>query len=145
MHVLRNGLVALGVVIGMAGALVVSAPAAWAGGNSGSASGTFIDFSGSFPGTVPANCPPVLGTDDLGLYFISGNANKSGGTIEGDAYYVDVTQGYVPLYLGHATLWGDNKGFTATFHGSNDSGQTIDFHMTGNPRSLQQVANMACS
>ena len=131
--------------IGMGGAVFVSAPAAWAGGNSGSATGTFIDFGGSFPGTVPANCPPQLGTDDLGLYFISGNANKSGGTIEGDAYYVDVTQGYVPLYLGHATLWGDNKGFTATFHGSNDSGQTIDFHMTGNPRSLQQLDNMACS
>jgi hypothetical protein len=131
--------------IGMAGAVVVSAPAAWAAGNGGSATGTFIDFNGSFPGTVPANCPAVLGTDDLGLYFISGNANISFGTIEGDAYYVDVTEGDVPLYLGQATLWGNDKAFTATFHGSNDAGQTIDFHMTGNPRSLQQVANMACS
>ena len=130
--------------IGMAGAAVVSAPAAWAGGNSGSATGTFIDFGGSFPGTVPANCPAVLGTDDLGLVFISGNTNKSFGTIEGDAYYVDVTE-RIPLYLGHATVRGNDKGFTATFHGSNDSGQTIDFHMTGNPRSLQQLDNMACS
>jgi hypothetical protein len=74
--------------------------------------------------------------------FISGNTNKSFGTIEGDAYYVDVT---VPLFLGHATLWGDAKGFTATFHGSNGAGLTIEPHMTGNPRSLQQVANMTCS
>jgi hypothetical protein len=128
----------------MAGAVFVSAPAAWAGGNSGSGTGTFIDFGGSFPGTVPANCPAVLGTDDLGLYFISGNTNKSFGTIEGDAYYVDVTEGNVPLYLGRATTHGNNKGFTATFHGSNDAGQTIDLHMTGNPGSLQQVANTAC-
>ena len=131
--------------LGVIGSLGVSAPRAWATGNNGSATGTFIDFNGSFPGTVLANCPAVLGTDDLGLYFISGNVNQSFGTIEGDAYYVDVTEGYVPLYLGHATLWGDNKGFTATFHGSNDVGRTIDFHMTGNPRSLQQVANMRCS
>jgi hypothetical protein len=129
----------------MAGAVLVSAPNAWAAGNSGSATGTFIDFMGSFPGTVPANCPAVLNTDDLGLYFISGNANKSG-TVEGDAYYVDVTTKQ-PLYVGHATLWGDNKGFTATFHGSSldDAAQTIDFHMVGNPRSLQQLDNMACS
>jgi hypothetical protein len=131
--------------IGILGPVTLSAPAAWAGGNSGSAAGTFIDFNGSFPGAVPANCPAVLGTDDLGLFFISGNVNKSFGTVEGDAYYVDVTEDFVPMYLGHATLWGDNKGFTATFHGSNDAGQTIDFHMTGNPRSLQQVDNMACS
>ncbi len=138
-------LACLAASIGIVGASVVSAPAAWAGGNSGSATGIFIDFGGSFPGTVPANCPAVLSTDDLGLYFISGNANHSFGTEEGDAYYVDVTEGYVPLYLGHATLWGNAKAFTATFHGSNDAGQTIDFHMTGGPRSLQQVANMACS
>ena len=133
--------------IGMVGVAVAAAPAAWAGGNSGSATGTFIDFMGSFPGAVPANCPAVLRTDDLGLYFISGNANKTGGTIEGSAYYVDIspTNGYVPLYLGHATLWGDNKGFTATFHGSNEAGQTIEFHMVGNPRSLQQLDNMTCS
>jgi len=136
----------LAAAIGMAGAVFVSVPAAWAAGNSGSATGTFIDFMGSFPGTVPANCPAALNTDDLGLYFIAGNANKSGGTVEGDAYYVDVTTKQ-PLYVGHATLWGDNKGFTATFHGSslNDPGQTIDFHMVGNPRSLQQLDHMACS
>ena len=136
----------LAAAIGMAGAVFVFAPAAWAAGNSGSAAGTFIDFMGSFPGTVPASCPAVLNTDDLGLYFISGNANKSGGTVEGDAYYVDVTT-QQPLYLGHATLWGDNKGFTATFHGAgvNDPAQTIDFHMVGNPRSLQQLDIMACS
>jgi hypothetical protein len=57
----------LAATIGMAGAVLVSAPAAWAGGNTGSATGTFIDFMGSFPGTVPADCPAVLGTDDLGL------------------------------------------------------------------------------
>jgi len=131
--------------LGVAGGLGVSAPMAWAAGNSGSGAGSFIDFRGSFPGTVPANCPPQLATDDLGLYFVSGNTNKSGGTIEGEAYYVDVTEGYVPLALGHATVWGDSKGFTATFHGSSDAKQTIDFHMTGNPRSLQQVANMRCS
>ena len=136
----------LAAAIGMAGAVFVSVPAAWAAGNSGSATGTFIDFMGSFPGTVPANCPAALNTDDLGLYFIAGNANKSGGTVEGDAYYVDVTTKQ-PLYVGHATLWGDNKGFTATFHGAgvNDPAQTIDFHMVGNPRSLQQLDIMACS
>jgi hypothetical protein len=130
----------------MASAVFVSAPAAWAVGNSGSAAGTFIDFMGSFPGTVPANCPAVLSTDDLGLYFLSGNANKSGATVEGDAYYVDVTT-QQPLYLGRATLWGDSKGFTATFHGSslNDPGKTIHFHMVGNPRSLQQLDTMVCS
>jgi hypothetical protein len=132
--------------IGLAGAVLVSAPAASAAGNSGSATGTFIDFMGSFPGTVPANCPAVLGADDLGLYFLSGNANRPGGTVEGDAYYVDVTTKQA-LYVGHATIWGDNKGFTATFHGSSldNPGQTIYFHMVGNPRSLQQLDNMACS
>ena len=132
--------------LGVIGSLGVSAPRAWATGNNGSATGTFIDFNGSFPGTVPANCPAALNTDDLGLYFIAGNANKSGGTVEGDAYYVDVTTKQ-PLYVGHATLWGDNKGFTATFHGAgvNDPAQTIDFHMVGNPRSLQQLDIMACS
>jgi hypothetical protein len=129
----------------MAGAVMVSAPAASAAGNAGSGTGTFIDFMGSFPGTVPANCPAVLATDDLGLYFVSGNTNKTFATVEGDAYYVDITQNDTPLYLGHATVWGDNKGFTATFHGSNPAGQTIDWHMTGNPRSLQQLDNMRCS
>jgi hypothetical protein len=131
----------------MAGAVAVLPPTAWAESNSGSAAGTFIDFMGSFPGIVPANCPAVLGTDDLGLYFISGNANRAGRTIEGDAYYVDLnpTEGPVPLFLGHATLSGNGKGFTATFHGSNEAGQTIEFHMTGNPRSLQQLDNMTCS
>lgn len=131
--------------MGMVSALAVCAPPAWAAGNSGSAAGTFIDFGGSFPGAVPANCPAMLGTDDLGLYFVSGNTNESAATIEGDAYYVDVTEGYAPLYLGFATVWGNDKAFTATFHGTNPAGQTIDFHMTGNPRSLQQLDNMACA
>jgi hypothetical protein len=149
-------LACLAASLGVVGGLGVSAPTAWAAGNSGSATYTFIDFMGSFPGTVPANCPAILQTnDDLGLYFISGNENEPDGnkTIEGDAYYValDPTEGPVPVALGHATKWGDNKGFTVTFQGSTtfpgsaDPGQTIYFHMTGNPRSLQQVANMTCS
>jgi len=144
-------LACLATSLGVVGSLGVSAPTAWAAGNSGSAAGTFIDFAGTFPGTVPEACPPILRTaDDLGLLFISGNTNSVDGnrTVEGDSYYAAHTSdGWVPVALGHATKWGNDKAFTVTFQGSNlnDAGQTIDFHMTGNPRSLQQVDNMQCS
>lgn len=134
--------------LGLLGGVTASGPAAWAAGNSGSASGIFIDFGGSFPGIVPANCPPAIATDDLGLFFVSGNTNSTdgNGTVEGDAYYVALTgDGPLLLALGHATKWGNDKAFTVTFDGISDAGQTIDFHMTGNPRSLQQVGNMTCS
>ncbi|HEY2428287.1 MAG TPA: hypothetical protein VGI06_05120 [Acidimicrobiales bacterium] len=131
------------------GGLSVSTPAAWAAGNSGSATGTFIDFGGSFPGIVPDNCPAILHTtDDLGLFFISGNTNQPGGnTVEGYAAYValDPVLGPVVVAIGHAATWGDQKGFTATFVGATESGQTLDFHMVGNTRSLQQLDTMRCS
>jgi hypothetical protein len=135
--------------LGVVGSLGVSAPAAWAAGNSGSATGTFIDFGGSFPGIVPANCPAILHTDaDLGLFFISGTTNQQGAaqTVEGDAYYVALTAGGpVIVALGHAAKWGNDKAFSVTFQGSSETGQTIDFHMVGNPLSLQLVDNMQCS
>ena len=142
-------LACLATSLGVVSFLAISAPAAWAAGNSGSADNTFIDFMGSFPGTVPGNCPAILHTtDDLGLYFISGNTNRPGGnTVEGYAAYVafDPVLGPVVVALGHAATWGNQKGFTATFVGATESGQTLDFHMVGNQRSLQQLDNMACS
>jgi hypothetical protein len=129
--------------IGMAGAVVVSVPAAWAGGNSGSATGVSFSFGGTFPGTVPPNCSPQSGTDIFGYSFVSGNANKSGGTIEGNAILWDFTTNESTGYLGHATFWGNQKGFTTTYHGSNGA-QTIDFHITVNVHGIQ-VANLTCS
>ena len=135
--------------LGVVATLGISVPSAWASGNNGSADNTFIDFNGSFPGTVPGNCPAILQTtDDLGLFFISGNTNQpNGNTVEGYAAYIalDPVLGPVVVALGHAATWGNDKGFTATFVGTTPTGQTLDFHMVGNQRSLQQLDTMECS
>ncbi|MBV9661545.1 MAG: hypothetical protein JO337_10340, partial [Acidimicrobiales bacterium] len=72
------------------GGLGVFTPAAFAAGSSGSAAGQFIPL-GPFPGTPGPGCPADITTDIFGLAFVSGNANKSGETIEGDAYLADLT------------------------------------------------------
>jgi hypothetical protein len=125
------------------GSLGLAAPAALAAGNSGSAAGIVLDL-GPFPGQVPANCPSDAATDNFALSFVSGNANKSGETIEGDAWLVNETLDQ-QAYFGHATFWGNETNFTATFHGSNSGGQTLNFHVTGNKPHGIQVANLTCS
>lgn len=142
-------LACLAASIGLAAAVGGSASTAWAAGNNGSADGIFIDFGGSFPGPVPANCPAELASDDLGLFFISGNTNATdgNGTVEGYAAYVALPTDGPPivLALGHATKWGNDKAFSVTFDGASNTGQTIAFHMEGNPLSLQHVDTMQCS
>lgn len=142
-------LASLAAGVGLAGAVLGAAPTAWAAGNSGSATGIFIDFGGTFPGTVPASCPPELSTDDLGLFFVSGNTNSSdgNGTVEGDAYYVALPTDAPPIVLafGRATKWGNDKAFSVVFDGVSSSGQTIAFHMEGDPLSLQHVDTVQCS
>ena len=124
--------------------LGVFATPALAAGNSGSAAGLVVPL-GPYPGPVPSNCPSEVGTDNFALSFVSGNANPSGETIEGDAWLVDVSLDQ-PLYFGHATLWGNSTNFTSHFHGTNSSGQSLDFHLTANKaHGFPQVAKMTCS
>jgi hypothetical protein len=121
-----------------------SAPSASAAGNNGSATGLFVDFGESFPGQVPPNCPSTFATDIFGLKYLSGNTNPTGATIEGTAQLVDETQ-HVVLYTGHSTLWGNNNNFTTSYHGTNPSGGTVDFHLVVNRPHGPQVANISCS
>jgi hypothetical protein len=139
-------LACLAASIGMAGGVVASAPAAWAGGNSGSAEGIVIPFAGPFPGTVPPTCSPAASTDTYELIFMSGNVNKLGGTIEGIAQLVDIStpEPTNTGFVGHATIWFGSKGnVTVTYHGSNGA-QTTDFHLTIDPHGLN-VATLSCS
>jgi hypothetical protein len=80
------------------------------------------------------------------LAFIWGTVNKSGGTVQGIAELWDISTLPNPTFtgfVGHATVWGNANGFTATFHGSNGA-HTTDFHITSNVHGIQ-VASLSCS
>lgn len=92
----------------------------------------------SFPGPAPSSCSFV--SDNLTLQWLTGNENKSGQTVEGQAELIDNSSGGTIVDTGHATFWGNAKGATLTY-----TGTAVSFHVTFNQSSqIPQVANLKC-